>query len=76
LTLTEFFATGIIENEAIYKELMLGKIKDVKDIEALGQIVVNWAADKNNDSSFSQQSLSSNSLTNTSFSSISSSNQP
>ena len=35
-TLSEFFATGIIENEAIYKEIMLGKVKDVRDIEALG----------------------------------------
>jgi hypothetical protein len=34
--LSEFFATGIIENEAIYKEIMLGKVKDVRDIEALG----------------------------------------
>jgi len=38
----EFFANGIIENEYIYRELMLGKIKDIKEIEALGQIIVNW----------------------------------
>jgi hypothetical protein len=40
--LMEFFANGIIENEYIYRELMLGKVKDIKEIEALGQIIVNW----------------------------------
>ena len=38
----EFFANGIIENEFIYRELMLGRVTDVKEIESLGQISVNW----------------------------------
>lgn len=70
--MTEFFATGIIENEAIYKELMLGKVKDVRDIEALGQIVVNWdgGSKSNNESS---SSVSPYSMTNASFISTNSS---
>jgi hypothetical protein len=34
----EFFATGIIENEVIYRELKLGNVRDIRDIEMLGQI--------------------------------------
>ena len=73
-TLTEFFAAGIIENEAIYKEIMLGKVKDVRDIESLGQIVVNWDGYKNSNESSSSQA--SQQPTNISYMSTNSSAQP
>ena len=40
-TLLEFFANGIIENEHIYRELRLGNIKKVSELEILGHITVN-----------------------------------
>ena len=38
--LLEFFANGVIENDHIYRELRLGNIKKVSELEILGQITI------------------------------------
>lgn len=39
-TLMEFFANGVIENEHIYRELRLGNITKVSELETIGHINV------------------------------------
>ena len=39
-TLMEFFANGVIENEHIYRELRLGNISKVSELETIGHINV------------------------------------
>lgn len=38
MILREFFATGVIENDLIFQELTMGRIKDIKQIEGMGHI--------------------------------------
>ena len=40
MMLLEFFATGLIINDLIYMEIVLGRIKDLKTLETFGHVTI------------------------------------